>query len=147
MKNTNASIRIRSTVDNEGEVTQMDVIEDARYEYKNGKYYIIYEESGFSEMSGATTTLKVEPDGKVWVKRSGEINSKMCYEVGKRHSCVYDLPFGSITMETLASKIDASLTPQGGELDIVYKLDMGAAKSENHLNITIKEKTNEKDDN
>ena len=149
LKNTNASIRIKSWVDNDGEVTQMDILADARYEYKNGKYYILYEETGFSEMRGSTTTIKVEENGgKVWVKRTGAMNSVMCYEVDKKHSCVYNFDFGSITMETEAKKIDANLDENGGELDMIYRLDMGAAKSENHLNISInKENTDEKNNN
>ena len=147
LKNTNASARVRSEVDNEGEVTQMDIIVDARYEYKNGKYYIIYEETGFSEMRGCITTIKIEPDGKVWVRRTGALTTSMCYEEGKAHSCVYNFDFGSITMETHTKKIDVSLDPNGGELDMLYSLDMGGAKSENHLNITIKEKTNEENNN
>jgi type I restriction enzyme S subunit len=96
LKNTNASARVRSKVDNDGEITQMDIIVDARYEYKNGKYYIIYEETGFSEMRGCTTTIKIEPDCKVWVRRSGALTTSMCYEEGKAHSCVYSFDFGSI---------------------------------------------------
>ena len=84
-------------------MTQMDVIADARYAHRNGKYYIIYEESGLSEMRGCITTVKVEEDGRVWVKRSGAIDTNMCYEVGHTHSCVYEFDFGSITMETHAT--------------------------------------------
>lgn len=147
LKNTNAEIRVKSEVNNDGEITRMEVIADARYEYKNGKYYIIYEETGLSEMRGCTTTVKVEPGGCVWVKRSGAMDSSICYEAGKSHSSVYSFDFGSITMETHTKTIDALLTPAGGELDMVYDLDMGAVRSENHLNISVKEKRNEQDNN
>lgn len=140
LKNTNATVRVRSSVDTDGEVTQMDVIADARYAYRNGKYYIMYEESGLSEMRGCITTVKVEEDGRVWVKRSGALDTNMCYEVGRTHSCVYEFYFGSITMETHATQIDVALTPEGGQIDMRYRLDMGAVKSDNHLNISIKEK-------
>ena len=118
----------------------MDVIADARYAHRNGKYYIMYEESGLSEMRGCITTVKVEEDGRVWVKRSGAIDTNMCYEAGRTHSCVYEFEFGSITMETHATQIDVALAPEGGQIDMRYRLDMGAVKSDNHLNISIKEK-------
>lgn len=140
LKNTNATVRVRSSVDTDGEVTQMDVIADARYARRNGKYYIMYEEDGLSELRGSVTTIKVEDGGKVWVKRSGAVETNMCYEVGQTHSCVYDFDFGSITMETHATQIDVSLTPEGGEVTMRYHLDMGAVKSQNSLNISIKEK-------
>ena len=140
LKNTNATVRVRSSVDTDGEVTQMDVIADARYAHRNGKYYIMYEESGLSEMRGCITTVKVEEDGRVWVKRSGAIDTNMCYEAGRTHSCVYEFEFGSITMETHATQIDVALAPEGGQIDMRYRLDMGAVKSDNHLNISIKEK-------
>lgn len=139
LKNTNAQIHLKSETDNDGEVTEMEVIEDARYEYKNGKYYIIYEETGFSEMRGCTTMIKVEPSGCVWVKRSGALETSMCYEAGKSHSSVYSFDFGSLTMETHTKSVNMSLTPSCGELDMVYTLDMGAARSENHLNIRVKD--------
>ena len=65
LKNTNATVRVRSSVDNDGEITQMEVIADARYAHRNGKYYIMYEETGLSEMRGCITTVKVEEGGRV----------------------------------------------------------------------------------
>lgn len=147
LKNTNATVRIKSCVWTDGEQTQMDIIADALYARRNGKYYIMYKEDGLSEMRGCTTTIKVEDDGRVWVRRSGPVSTNLCYETGQTHSCVYKFDFGSITMETHTDSIDANLTSAGGELDMHYYLDMGAVKSDNHLNITIKEKENGKDNN
>lgn len=147
LKNTNADIRIKSYIDNGGEITEMETVSDARYEYKNGKYYIIYKEEALSDMRGCMTTIKVESNQKVWVKRSGALDTVMCYEKGKNHSCVYSFDFGSMTMQTHTEHINSLLTPSGGELEMIYELEMGAVKSKNRLKITVKEKADEKNYN
>lgn len=136
-------MRVKSKVDNDGEITEMDSYADAKFALKNGKYYIIYEENILSDMPGCTTTVKVDEDGVVSVKRSGAINNTLVYEKGKSHSCLYSFDFGSLRVETHTKEITNSLTPSGGELELIYDLDMGANKSKNHLSITVKEKTNE----
>lgn len=133
-------MRVKSRIDNDGEITEMDGVNDGKFAFKNGKYYIIYEENILSEMSGCTTTVKVDENGVVSVKRSGTVNNTLIYEQGKTHSCMYSFEFGSIRMETHTKKITNSLTPSGGGLELIYDLDMGANKSKNHLSITVKEK-------
>lgn len=143
MKNTNATVRVKSKVDNDGEITEMDGVYDAKFAQKNGNYYIMYEESIISEMRGCTTTIKVDEKGVVSVKRSGAVNNTLVYEQGKIHSSLYSFDFGSIRIETDTKKITNSLTEKGGELELIYDLDMGSNKSKNQLSITVKEKNDE----
>ena len=143
LKNTNASVRVKSRIDNDGEITETDSIVDAKFAVKNGKYYIIYKEDIVSDMSSCNTTLKIDENGVVSVKRTGAVNSVLVCETGKKHSSMYSFEFGAIRMETDTKSITNSLTPNGGELELVYDLEIGANKSKNRLNITVKEKINE----
>lgn len=143
LKNTNASVRVRSRVDNDGEITETDSVADAKFAVKNGKYYIIYKEDIVSGMSSCNTTLKIDENGVVSVRRTGAVNSVLVCETGKKHSSMYSFDFGAIKMETSTKSITNSLTPNGGELELVYDLEIGANKSKNRLNITVKEKTDE----
>lgn len=114
----------------------MEMAEECKYAYRDGKYYIVYEETQQSQMQGSVTTLKT--DGNlVWVNRTGPVNTKLCYEVGRSHSAAYRFDFGVIVMETEAQKIEVALDDEGGTVEMEYLLDMGGNKTQNHLSIAV----------
>lgn len=137
LKNTNASIKIKSVVFQNGEKLEIDMVSDGSYYIKNNNYYILYNESKQSELDGTTTIVKTDGTS-VWVNRRGSVKSNMVYSVGKKHTALYKFNFGALSMETYTNSIDIKLDNKGGYININYLLDMGGNKSENNLNINIK---------
>lgn len=105
---------------------------------KNGKFYIIYDESEATGFDGTRTTVKVEEDRCVTMTRSGRSRSQIIIERGVRHQCSYDTGYGSMTIGVWGDKIISELTNEGGELEFKYSLDLNTALTSEHtVNIKV----------
>lgn len=103
-------------------------------------YTISYTEHA-GEFAGCVTNIKVTSEPKMLcLSRVGSFATDLMLEPGKRHSCQYDTPFGSVLMGVYAYKIDSDMKSSGGELDFAYCLDIdGGTVSENELKISLQE--------
>lgn len=118
----------------------VELITSGNYYEKNGKKYIIYEESevtGFGE--GIKTMLKIDGD-KVTMTRGGERGTIMEFEAGKTHLGHYETPFGSFTVSTITDRLRVALKETSGEIDIDYFVDVNnVPQSKNSLSVKIRE--------
>jgi len=133
-------VHVKSSITSDGETTQMQMVADAKYTYKNGKFYIMYEESITDDHQKSITTVKISGDD-ISIKRGGAIDSTMQYQTGKSNTCLYRFDYGRIVIENYTHSIDVKLDELGGVIALHYDLDMGGAKSDNHMRITIEEVT------
>ncbi len=108
---------------------------------RNGAYYISYDESEATGFEGAKTTLKVEGDQRVTMRRTGEnMRSQLIIEKGQRHQCFYDTGYGSLTLGISGDDIVSCLDDNGGHLQVRYTLDINASMaSENELSVDVEE--------
>ncbi len=106
---------------------------------RNGVYYLCYDESEATGFDGSKTTLKIEGDRRVTMRRSGEnLYSQLIIEKGQRHQCVYDTGYGTLTLGISGDQIISSLDDNGGHLQVRYTLDINASMaSENELLIQV----------
>ena len=78
---------------------------------------------------------------RVVLRRSGALKSEMVFEVGKTHTTVYELPFGSLPMEVSTDSIRQKLSERGGLLEIRYRIAVGEQmRSGNSFRMQIKRK-------
>jgi uncharacterized beta-barrel protein YwiB (DUF1934 family) len=108
---------------------------------RNGVYYICYDESEATGFEGTKTTLKVEGDRRVTMRRVGEnMRSQLIIEKGRRHQCFYDTGYGGITLGISGDDIVSCLDDSGGHLQVRYTLDINASMaSENELLVQVEE--------
>lgn len=134
-------ISILSTQLVEGERDEMELTTFGNYYERNGKYYIVYQESEATGFDGdTTTTVKIEGENKVTMIRNGALRSQLIMERGKRHLCHYGTEYGNIIIGVLTDTITSSLGDGGGKVDFNYTLDIdGALASENTVRINVKE--------
>lgn len=77
----------------------------------------------------------------VVLRRSGELNSEMVFEVGKIHTTVYEMPFGTLPMEVRTDSIRQKLSERGGLLEIRYRITVGEqVRSKNSVKVQVKRK-------
>ena len=70
--------------------------------------------------------------------RTGSFNTEMTIEMGKRHNCQYQSPFGSMLIGISAQKVASDITDGKGTLELRYTIDFyGGVASENELIITL----------
>lgn len=140
-KNTNVKIKVKSSIYSDGDNTNLETLAEGNLYFRNGKYYLIYNEPEVTQMKDCTTTIKTDLK-TVNVKRGGSINTNLDFELNKSRNCIYKFEFGTIVMETKTTVIDVDLSEQGGKIKLEYELDTGGEKSFNKLEIEVKLKEN-----
>ncbi len=107
------------------------------YREKDGTRFILYKEYDDDDASVfRTALLKVEP-GMVTMSRSGS-STRLILEKGRRHLCLYDTGFGTLTVGVYTSRLDVDLDDTGGKLEIAYTLDVDSnLSSQNLLSVEV----------
>ena len=118
----------------------IELMTEGTMEFTNGGWDISYEESELTGMAGVTTTFRLEP-GKVTLLRTGALRSEMVFQEGVRHQSLYRMEFGALMLTVCARQIMASISDEGGVVDLVYDVEiehLEAGMVEYHLEITPK---------
>ena len=126
--------------DFQGEENTIELTTEGKVYEKNNALYLVYEETEISGMEGSTTTLKIESEGRVSMKRYGSADSQMIFEEGKRYSGMYKTPYGNFNMEikTTMLKLAIESEKKKGKIEIAYHmLISGLAETYNTLVVTL----------
>lgn len=109
-----------------------------RFYRKQEGYYLVYDETELTGLTGTRTTVKATPD-VVSVTRSGKYPSMMVFERDKRHMSLYNTGYGDVTISMATRSIQNSLTDEGGRIEINYDIELQHAYlSSNTLTIDVK---------
>lgn len=108
---------------NENEPIEM--MASAKYYYKNGKHYIIYDEimEDFPEM--VKNKVKITGDSQLEIIKTGLVNAHMVFENGKSNVTFYETPFGKMHTETHTRYLDIKVGEEQIDIDVDYRLDVG----------------------
>lgn len=130
------SITGRQLVD--GENGEINLFTTGAYTKRGNVRFISYMEYEEEEPHKShTSVLRVEAD-KVTLTRGGA-ETRLILEKDKRHLCLYDTGFGSMTLGVFTSAIDSTLQDGGGELKVKYTLDIDSNfSSSNEINVLVK---------
>lgn len=107
--------------------------------YGDGAFLLTYAEK--NEDQQVTTELKYEND-TVTVKRYGSIESNMTFKEGTKDLSVYKIPPYSFDAEIFTKKIRASLSEDGGNIDLYYNMKIGGAERRARMKIWISTNSN-----
>ncbi len=131
------SIRGRQELD-DPEADIVTLVTEGRFYRRNGSYYVTYDETDLTGMSGTKTTLKVS-DGSLTVLRTGLYPSQLVFEEGKRHMSLYQTDFGQLTVSVRTERIRSSLNDEGGTLDVRYSVEIDHAHAGvNNLRVDVR---------
>ncbi len=108
------------------------------YTERGGARFIAYKEYDVDNPKiSYTSVLKVEP-GKLTMMRAGSA-TRLILEQGKRHLCLYDTGYGSLSVGVFTSSLEASLGKKGGRLSVKYTLDIDSnLSSSNEIQVEVK---------
>lgn len=101
----------------------MELVTEGKLVQEEDYIRLSYEESELTGMAGTTTLFQVEPK-RVTLLRVGCVSSEMVFELGKRHTSLYQTPYGSIEVGIMARKLFSTLTMEGGKLEIDYDIEI-----------------------
>lgn len=124
----------------DGEEGTIELTTEGTFYIKNGNYYIVYDESEISGMEGATTSLKIENQNRVSMKRFGTSAANLTFEKGKQYETNYMTAYGDFTINIITNILDIEIDEQTGKgnIEIDYDLKiLGGIKTSNKLKIQL----------
>ena len=129
-------VSVKGTQYMDSESGSIEVITSGTWYEKNGKQYLMYEET-YEEMQVTTkNTVKITPE-LIEVTKKGAIASKMIYELGKKHMSNYMTPMGLIVLGITTKDIFVEADAEKLQAEIRYAMEMnGQFVSENVLTMT-----------
>ena len=105
----NVIISVKGTQSAKNQVHSiMELVTEGKYYRKNDVYFITYDESEVTGMSGTTTTLMVTDD-VVTLIRAGSDNSQYVFQQGQKHVSYYDTEYGAYTVSVTANQVDVKI--------------------------------------
>lgn len=124
----------------EGSDGNVEIITEGKLYKKNGKTYLLYDESPLSGLDGCMTTLILDDD-RVKMRRTGDNRStdEIIFEKGKRYFSEYETPMGMIPLEVLTNHVNNKLDENGyGNVDIDYHISLdGLMDGRNTIRISV----------
>lgn len=89
-------------------------------------FTLVYAESELTGLEGTTTTIQVEPE-RVTMLRTGQVNTQMIFQEGRRHLAMYNTPYGAMTVGINTRHLLAQLGDEGGDIEIDYNIELDHA--------------------
>ena len=135
----NYNVTIKDTHEQDGESFTAEFTCACDYTCDGGKYSVTYTEKG-GELNGSVVTISTVDENTVEITRLGEYNTRLTLEKGRRHICIYNTPFGELSMGVYAETVQSEITESGVSLRLRYTLDFNSGLiSTNTMIITVKE--------
>ena len=101
----------------------IEIITSGSYYNKDGRHYIIYEESVEGVDTPTRNVIKVTPD-KIEVAKRGIVESHMTFECGKKNMANYVTPMGLIVLGLTTTSMQAEEQEDSFHIRIEYSLEM-----------------------
>ena len=132
------SIRGLQNLAHSGEEDKFELITAGRLRRCNGAYTLEYDETDLTGMKGTKTAFEIAPE-RIILMRTGDINSQMVFEQGRRHLSLYELAEGSLSVGVNTRKLRVDIGDDGGELEFRYGLEIDQAEiGENAVHLTVR---------
>lgn len=119
--------------------TETELITRGKFSKKDNSFHILYEDSEATGFSGSVTEISVIENKIASIIRTGQTNSDLIIEPGKKHHCHYETPYGSMDIGIYTHSIKNALMDDGGDLYMKYTLDINSSyMSDNEIIMNIK---------
>ena len=104
------------------------------------KAVVSYQET-LDESLPSQTVLVTVKDDTVTMQREGSYATQMVFVRGQRYEGIYQTPFRDMDIAVFCTRLSYDLTEEGGEIFLVYQMDMNgqfAAMHQMHLEVMVK---------
>lgn len=133
-------IHIKGEQGIEEEKDSIEFVSEGLFGFRNGCYFLSYDEGHMAEKGEVKTRLTVNSAQRITLERSGDISSRMEIEKGERNNCFYRTPVGELSIGIYGQTVESRLDDSGGTIELVYNIDSGLRLiSRNRVHITVKE--------
>ncbi len=135
------SMQLRSIQYDEDE--KLETLLDTEITYtieEDNERVIRYIETGMEGMGKCEMQLRISPENRIMIMRSGAYQTNLVVQEGKKHFCHYETPFGTFAVGVWAKFVENALTDDGGKLRMRYTVDANSTLlSDNEIILEIKQ--------
>jgi len=116
-----------------------EVESEGELEYKKGTVTIRYEETEATGLENCVTSISFSDrdPGRVSMYRSGPVRTALMFCGGQRYISVYETEYGGFEVGIYTERCDNTIGPDGGELSIVYDVEIRGSEAE-HTGLYLK---------
>ena len=138
LKNTkrNAKIYIHNIQSAAGDTDTVELTAEGTFCWKQDGFYLLYHEPAPDTGTGDSVMLKAV-DNVVVMRRTGAVSSAMRFQAGKKDTCLYRMPYGTMEIGVNCRRVDIDLAEQGGTIRLDYMLQIGGQLYGNDLTIKV----------
>lgn len=131
------TLRGQQSGQGEEDADPIETVSEGEYYKKNGKYYVIFEETVGGLDTKTRSKLKFD-ENTVEIFRSGPMSAHMVFRENEKNLTGYNTPFGQILMGIDTKKIQISEQEHHIIVDVDYSLDVNDEFiSDCHMEIDI----------
>lgn len=106
---------------------------------ESGEIALTYQETELTGMEGTTTRFSI-CDDTVVLGRTGGVNSQIVFQRGRRHSSLYETPWGMMLVDVSTTGLAYRLGSHGGILEIKFNIAVDhQITGENQFKIRVRE--------
>ncbi len=116
-----------STQSDGSDQQKTELFTSANFEKTAEGFKITYDESEATGFVGSQTTLTTFGENRIIMERTGQTESQLIIEKGKKHHCHYGTPYGNFMLGVTANEIRSSLFETGGSLKFKYVIDINSS--------------------
>lgn len=101
---------------------------------------LTYQELLDESIPPQTVSVTAKED-MITMQRDGEYATQMVFNRGQRYEGVYQTPYGSMDMAIFCTRLHYDLSENGGEILLVYQMDMNgqfAGMHQMHMQVMVK---------
>ncbi|MDD6325696.1 MAG: DUF1934 domain-containing protein [Lachnospiraceae bacterium] len=122
------SVRGLHTLDTEQEEEQTDELEmtmPGKYYFRNGKHYVLFEETDEESQSVVKNRFKLAPD-RLEISKKGATNTTMTFQRGEKSSSWYGTPVGDVQLGIEVTEMELTEGEDEIEMNVAYALEMNS---------------------
>ena len=128
---------IGSQTDGTGEVNRIELVAECRHYYRNGKHYVLYDDTMTNTEEKTATVLKIAADSLTLLRQGGVVQEQH-FQPRQEHTSVYRTPYGNLDLSVKTEKIAIVFGTISGNIDVAYAMSVnGQWQSSNELHIEI----------
>lgn len=107
-----------------GDDEAIEVIAPAKYYWKNGKHYILYDEVVEGIPGVIKNKIKITGESSMEIMKSGITNAHMVFEKNKNNVTFYDTPYGQIHVGIHTRELSVDVKEELINVEVEYGLDV-----------------------
>ena len=137
------SVRGLHTLDIEQEEEETDELEmtmPGKYYFRNGKHYVLFEETDEESQSVVKNRFKLSED-RLEISKKGAMNATMTFQRGEKSSSWYGTPVGDVQLGIEVTDMQLMEGEDEIEMNVAYALEMNSEHvSDSRIRLRIMER-------